>query len=474
MLIAPELEQKLEASTVALNHWLYAQSAGLPVEPDGYEAPATRLADLYAGLLDSPNATVQQWALENWAGCRQSAADQQVTAAMDESLHVPDLRFEEGALNWRNWKAFERSTTDPQRLTAAFEILVDRSTAVEPLLQTRLDATRRDFALYGQTPWHTFSSREGIDPFDLAETLREVGRASRATFEAALHDLSRAVFQRPAGPVELRALYLNRMYEPHAGLFSPTQAASDVQRAFEAMGFDLSHIPVDTEDRPRKYAGAFCFPIMIPQDVRVSVRQASAHHLVDMLYHEFGHAAHFSGIDANLSFLDRYWLHSGLHETFSTLFESLLEEPLFLAQQFGLSEQSQADLVNFGRFKRLLTCTWLCAAALTSADAWLEELTWPAIEQRYAVHVLAFTGIAMPPGYARLDPFVQAASVYPAGYVIAAVRVANWQRHLRHICGPAWWHSASAQTEIKQRMAAGGQAHFPAGWNDPAAMLGRL
>jgi hypothetical protein len=200
--------------------------------------------------------------------------------------------------------------------------------------------------------------------------------------------------------------------------------------------------------------------VATPQDVRVSVRIASPHHLVDMLYHEFGHAAHFAGIRADLPFVDRYWIHSGQHETFSTLFEYLLGEPEFLREQFGFDETTVERLVGFHGFKRALTNTWLNAAALTALEGWLENLNWEAVEQRYSAWMLRLCGVAMPPGFARLNSFVNALSIYPAGYVLAEARVEAWLTSLRARVGPRWWRSPLAQAEIRQKIELGGRVTF--------------
>jgi hypothetical protein len=286
--------------------------------------------------------------------------------------------------------------------------------------------------------------------------------------------MSQAVFGRAAGPAELRALYLNRMYEPNVDSFEAEGAVEATLRQFAALGFDLSHISVDLEERPKKYPGAFCLPVRVPDDVRVSVRMASAHHLVDMLYHELGHAAHFSGIRANLPFVDRYWIHAGTHETFSTLFERLLDQPLFLSERLGFGADAVARLVAFGRFKLLLTFAWLGAAGVTALDAWLENLPWREVELRYAEHMQAFTGVAMPPEFARLEPFTAALAVYPAGYVIANLRVWHWLRELDGLGGPGWWESAVARANIVGRIEAGGLVRFPEGWWEAEGLVAEL
>lgn len=473
MMDQPDIERDLEAHTVALNRWLYDEGVGLDVDEAGYAAPAAALARLCARLLDHADPATRFFALESWSEARRLPLDEAVTDAMDAHLAAPELTSSEGPLTWRNWKAFERETDDADRLREGWELLVTQSAALTPHIEARLAQVRADFAARGLTPVHTFCWREGVTPEALRAFLIEAGESSRTPFQTALEALSQAVFGRSAGPAELRALYLNRMYEPTNAIFTTgntegteshtNSAFSVVQTAlnvFRASGFDLSAVSIDLESRPRKYPGAFCFPVAIPGDVRVSVRIASAHHLIDMLYHEFGHAAHFSGIRPDLPFVDRYWIHSGVHETFSTLFEYLLAEPEFLAETLGLADAAVERLLAFARFKHHLTLAWSGAEALAALDVWLESLDWAAAEVRFADWLARFTGVRAPPGYARLNPFVSALSIYPAGYILAEARVARWLGRLRPLGGAAWWRSPEVQAEIRERIRQGGRAAF--------------
>lgn len=467
----PNFLERLEDDTVALNDWMYAEGVGLEAPAERGDALGARLAALYTEALAEGDAPGRSFLVEGWAEARRVRVENEITRAMDAVLSVPELRCSEGPLTWRNWKAHEREAADGPALAAAFEAMLARSERLAPLLEKNLDLGRADYGHFGLTPVHTFAEREGLTVAGLRACLTQVGRAGRPAFQAALERLSQSVYGRSAGPAELRALYLNRMYEPNSPRFASPNAVPDTLAAFRRIGFDLSAVPVDVETRPRKYPGAFCFPVRTPADVRVSVRMASAHHLVDMLYHELGHAVHFSGIAPEAAFLDRYWITSGIHEAFSTLFECLLAEPLFLQEQFGFNAAAVDELLAFGRFKDLLTGAWQSASALTVMDAWSEQLPWPLVEVRYAAYMLAFTGVAVPPGFARLESFTAAGSIYPAGYVVASARVANWLGHLRALGGEAWWRSPAAQADIRGRVAAGGVSMFPAEWNDPAAFL---
>lgn len=460
-----DLERELETHTIAVNQWLYAQGVGLEVAEGGYAAPAAEVVRLAARVLALPTVDLaaRYYAVEAVAESERLPHDEAVASALDAHARAEALACSEGVLTWRNWKAFEREAPEAATLAAGFEALVAGSARAQPALEARLAQVRQSYAAHGLTPVHTFCFREGLTPEDLTGFLRAVGAACRGPFRAALDALSQAVFGRSAGPAELRALYLNRMYEPQAARVGggPTEAVRAALGHFRAAGFPLDHIPVDLAPRPNKYPGAFCFPVATPADVRVSVRIASPHHLVDMLYHELGHAAHFSGIRADLPFVDRYWIHSGVHETFSTLFEAWLAEPAFLRTELGLDAAGAAQLAAFARFKTLLNGTWQVASALTAVEGWLEALSWPEIEARYAQHAEAWLGVSMPPGFARLHAFVNELSIYPAGYVLAEARVHRWLAELRALGGEAWWRSPAAQTAIRAQIALGARATLP-------------
>jgi len=320
---------------------------------------------------------------------------------------------------------------------------------------------------------HVFARHEGTTPEAMRALALEIGQACRKPFKSALQDLASQVFWGDVTAAELRALYLNRMYEPLAPLFARRDPLVDVRVAFSRLGFDIDRITVDLQDRPKKYAGAFCFSVQIPGDVRISVRPTSPHHLADMLFHEFGHAAHFAGIDPTLPFADRYWMHAGTHETVAALFESLLGLPGFLSETMRLDEPQVRRLVAFDRFKNLLTGTWLAAAGLTVCDAWMEHLTWAEIEQRYAKYCEQFTGVPIPPGFVRLDLYVSRVDPYPLGYVMAAVRVAHWLDELQADWGACWWADERAGQAIRERIRLGGALGFRGEWMNTATFVRR-
>lgn len=458
---AETFAHELEMHVIALNRELWAESTGQSVNQSAVFRATQAIAHLTETLLADPDPVWRRYGVQLWAESRIRTRDERISDLLDEHARVRELVSSAGSLTWRNWRTFEREASAEQ-LEAGLQALISATGPLVPALQNRLDQTRADYAAHGLDPIEVFAWREGLTVAELRTRLQHEAVAAREAFHQSFHSLSHAVFGRAPSAAELHALYLNLMYTPTDSIFD--DVATEVERALAQMhsvGFPLSSIPLDLTDRPRKSPGAFCFPLAIPHDVRISVRMTSRHHLADMLYHELGHAAHFSTINPDLSFVDRYWIESGVHETFSTLFESLLGEPLFLSEELGLSSESVDALVGFATFKRALTMTKQSATALAAMDCWEEGLDWAQTEARHRLYLRGDLGITAPAGYGRLDPFLQSTSVYPAGYVLAELRVAVWVRALRALGGEAWWRSPAAQADIRARMHAGALAQLP-------------
>jgi hypothetical protein len=464
--------QRLEQLTCALNAERYAEAAGLPADQAHMARVAHDLGVAYQQLVDEPH--YRDLALDGLAEALALEPTQQLDRLREATLVYPPLGVEGEAAAWHNWKRVQRALADQQDLRRLFSVFVEQSQAFSPLISQRYAQRRELYAHYGTTPLEVFARREQSTPQTLRSLAIDMGDHCREAFRQALARLAHQVFG--AGEVsfaELQALYLNRMYEPLATLFASRDGLADIRANFGRLGFSIDTIAMDFEDRPQKYAGAFCYPVKTPGDVRVSVRPASPHHLTDMLFHEFGHAVHFSGIDPALPFADRYWIHSGTHETFATLFESLLGQPDFLQAALGFGPAATLELVAFDQFKTLVTATWLAATGAAVCDAWLDGLDWPQVEDRLANYMERFTSLRTPSGWARLDQFVSNLDPYPLGYLIAAVRVAHWLQELEAQWGSHWWADCLAGEAIRTRIRQGGAVRFEPDWLSLSPLLER-
>jgi hypothetical protein len=468
---APDTK-RLEELTIRQNREIYAESAGLPFDAKAILAAAEQLGPEYQSLLKF--ADMRDFALDGLTEAKCTRWNLEIRNAMERNLRCPVKGDEGSVVCWSDWKSAERSTKDPESLRRIFDEFVNRSGPLVELIEARYSVLQRQYAEYGTTPLEVFAHREGTIPADLRRLMTDLGSACCAPFRAALLKMSSAAFGHDDVSIaELHALHNNRMYEPLAPLFDGRDPLAAVHQALGLLGFSTDGIALDCEERPGKYAGAFCLPVQIPGDVRVSVRPASPHHLEDMLFHEYGHAVHFSSIDEGLPFMDRYWIHSGTHETFATLFETLTGLPDFALEVMGFNGSNVRALAEFTRFKFLLTGAWLAAGGAAVCDAWIEQLPWIDVERRLASYVKAFTGLKAPPAWARLDPFVNKLDPYGAGYVLAAVRVSHWLDRLFSEWGDRWWANRRAGDAIRLCMKAGGRVRFRPDWLEPSAFKQR-
>ncbi len=469
-----DLHREFEAHLVALNRVAWLESVGLPHDRAESERLGAALAETAEQLMTDGGPSETRFGLEYWSEGRLQPLDRRLTDGLDRILTFEEFQVGGAALSWRNWRTFERQALSGGALSKAFDGFVAQSQELRPALEERYYRERENYRRLGLTKAHVYAGREGATVGELRGLLRRVGVACREPIQRWLREQGRSIFGYTLGPAELNALNNNRMYDLLSPRLRGVDALREAGRMYSRIGFDLSAIPTDLQDRPAKHAGAFCFPIAIPRDVRVSVKVASPHHFLDMLFHEFGHAVHFSGIDPGLTLMDRYWIHSGTHETYSTLFELLLGDPLFLQEHFGFDDELTAGMVAFDRFKAAWVGTYNAASALAGFDAWLEGLSWDQFEELYARYLLEFTGMEFPPGYARLNGFTRTVSIYTAGYVIAHVRCAHWLRGLQAEFGPRWWASPEAGRAIRGWIRPGGAVRFPREWLDPAPFLGQF
>ncbi|MEP7356656.1 MAG: hypothetical protein ABI847_05410, partial [Anaerolineales bacterium] len=161
---ATDLEKELEAETVALNRLLYADGIGLPVAPGDWDGPTARQAELAEALAQSAERDLRNYAIEAWVEARRLPLDNQLSALMDRVLVVPERRVGGEALNWRNWKAFEREAPDEATLNGGFNDMLERSAELTPRLEQRAAQVRADYGRFNVTPAELFCGRERTTP----------------------------------------------------------------------------------------------------------------------------------------------------------------------------------------------------------------------------------------------------------------------------------------------------------------------
>jgi hypothetical protein len=222
------------------------------------------------------------------------------------------------------------------------------ASGLNPLLRERFRAEHAAFASFGFGDY--VAGVATLSGMDLGELAR-AGEVFLSDSEAAYHDaLSFLVKRQLRVPLSalVRAdaswLFRAKAFDQAFPLSGLVELAV---RQTRDMGIDASQggrVRFDTDERPDKQPRAFCVPVRVPEEVYLVLRPRGGHQDYRTLWHELGHALHFSTVDAGRSFTDRWLGDNSVTEGFAMLFDHLTVDRGWLARYGGLKADQVAQL----------------------------------------------------------------------------------------------------------------------------------
>jgi len=149
---------------------------------------------------------------------------------------------------------------------------------------------------------------------------------------------------------DLARLVKNVRYE---GYFTKDDMAPRMRRFLNGLGLSLDKVKVDDADRPQKNPRAACYPLDVPDDVRLTIKPAGGQSDYHAFWHEMGHAQHFANATTDV------WEFQQLGdnvttETYAFLFDTLLGNDLFLQKYVGMDNAGDRQWhVRYNAFLKL-------------------------------------------------------------------------------------------------------------------------
>src|SRR5579872_2421676 len=232
------------------------------------------------------------------------------------------------------------------------------------------------------------------------------------------------------------------------------------------LGIELDRqtgLTLDIETRRGKTPRAFCAPVRVPGEVYLVLAPHGGREDFSVLFHEAGHAEHFSSVDPGLAFEFRCLGDNAITEGFAFLLQHLSEEPAWLSRHLAVPESD--ELVAHARSERLVYLR-----RYTAKLAYELELHGPGGEPgaasaaRYAELMNARVGASWAAqGYlADVD-----AGFYSACYLRAWALEAQLRAHLVGRFGPRWFAVAEAGALLRSLWSEGQR-------RSPEELLGEL
>lgn len=367
-------------------------------------------------------------------------------------------RFAGTPVNWSTWRQFNSTQKDPSKRKQVFDEFISKTRYISPLVKARFDQIRK---MYGEhshkkvSPLDAYLENEKVSRSQLIDFVKSMGKQARKPFQEALASISKKVLGREAEYYDDFYFFRNRVYADLEKEFAGVNPPEQVKRTLATLQFSLSTIHFDTENRKNKYPSPICFFVQVPSDVRVLYKSESPYFDLQGCYHEMGHAVHASSISPQAEYWDRYGFSMGVAEIFSIFLERLTKNRKYLSLLGVRDERILDEIEARNNFMELFFVTFYTANSLMKAEFWRKKLSMEKASDLYAKLIKEYTGLEMPGEYWLLHHILPDAIMYVPSYLLAAVRAAELDQHLRDRFGDEWWTRTEAGSHIREIMEPG-------------------
>jgi hypothetical protein len=259
----------------------------------------------------------------------------------------------------------------------------------------------------------------------LAETGIELGTSRRCDFAYFTRAVKYDVFFRKERLVEL---------------FKQTLAS---------MGIDLDrqkNIILDIEDRKNKSPRAFCSTVKIPGEIYLVVMPKGGQDDFEAMFHEGGHAEHFSNTRPSLDFEFKFLGDNAVTEGYAFVLENLLKNKEWLVYFLKMSPENAQEFVYFSNVVKL----WFCRRYAGKLKYELVLHGSDPISGKDALYsqILTSANLMQYPGADYLKDVDD--GFYCANYIRAWIFEAQLKDHMHQKFGYGWFRQKKAGDFLKE------------------------
>lgn len=396
--------------------------------------------------------------IENIADSSTKKLELRLFKMRNEKIVSSRHRFGRSPVNWSTWRQYNNMEKDSMKRKQVFDEFIVKTRYIAPVIRQRFDKIRDVYKEHSKSkmgPLDGYLENEKMSYSELIDFVKSMGRKARKPFQEALRTISSKVLGREAEYYDDFYFFRNRVFGDLEKQFSRLSPPDQVRRTLEGMGFNLSSITFDTENRKEKYPSPICFFVQVPTDIRVLYKSESPYFDLQGCYHEMGHAVHASSINPKVEYWNRYGFPMGIAEIFSIFLERLTKNRRYLAS-LGIQDDKVLDEIEArNNFMELFFVTFYAANSLMKAEFWRKRLSIAKASELYAKLIKEYTGFEMPGEYWMLHHILPDAIMYVPSYLLAAVRAAELDSHLQGMFGEEWWTIEASGRHIREIMAPG-------------------
>ena len=227
---------------------------------------------------------------------------------------------------------------------------------------------------------------------------------------------------------------------------------------FASMGIKIDDLyeKSDLFPREKKNPTAFCTDIDRAGDVRVLCNLTEDAYWMETNLHEFGHAAYFKYIDANLPFELRTPSHTLTTESIAMLFGKMGKDPRWLKRFLKIDEAIidtlTPELAKFQQLQMLISARWMITFVFFEKELYdnpdqdLNALWWKIVHD---VQLVTPPENRDNPDWAAKIHFTLA-PVYYQNYLLGELMAAQLLRHIETTISPEFFTKEAGELLIAQ------------------------
>ena len=239
--------------------------------------------------------------------------------------------------------------------------------------------------------------------------------------------------------------------------FFPEKPMIDtLKNTLAPMGFDLEkqkNLTMHTEALPKKNPRAVCFPMIAPEDVRISIKPRGGKEDYSALFHEMGHAQHFANTKTDVWEFQQLGSNA-VTEAYAYLFEGLIENPEWLQENTKLKGPELEKFLEHAKFSNLYMMRrymskFIYEVKLHKGDKNPQKSYQELMSRGYGFNLTEEEALRY---LSDVD-----ALLYAADYVQAYFLQAMLEAKLKEGWGSKWWRTPEAGEYLRKLFAYGNQ-----------------
>ncbi len=246
-------------------------------------------------------------------------------------------------------------------------------------------------------------------------------------------------------------LFRSRQFDRY---FPESSMLKVIKQTYAGLGIDLDaqrNLHIDAEKRDAKNPRAVCYPIDIPNDIRLSIKPIGGCDDYSSLFHEMGHGQHYLNTTEN-AFEFKYIGEPTVTEAFAFLSEYLLCNQAWLRLNSSMPTPILKDFLRFQAMYRLYYIRRYAAKVLYEVQLHAGAADAPQVYAKFMSEAVG--GKQIPSDEKRYLTDVDA-NYYSASYLRAWFLEAQLNAVLTKRFGPNWFEHPRAGEYLRSLWAYG-------------------